>query len=132
MGEARHPVGDHVDRAVSPFKPAPHLNQRLGPDHDPVALVHRRRHDDVRHAVLVLEQEEHDPLRRPGPLAGDDDAGGGGPTQRVRAQVGGCPQDGIETRAEEGERVRACGEAHRLVIDHHALPRGHVGKAGGG
>src|SRR5437867_12333193 len=43
--EAGHPVGDDVHGPVAPLQPAPYLEQRLGPHHDPIALVHRRGHD---------------------------------------------------------------------------------------
>ena len=46
--------------------------QRLRAHDQPVALVDRRRHDQVDRAELVLEQQEDDPLGRPRPLARDD------------------------------------------------------------
>ena len=64
-------LDENVDVAISPLETAVDLEQRLGACEQPVRLVHLREQDEVDHAVLVLHQQEHDPVGGGRPLPGD-------------------------------------------------------------
>ena len=62
--EGLDPVHEHVHVPVAPFEAALREQQRLGANERAVALIHRRRDDQVHLPVLVLQQHEDDTLRR--------------------------------------------------------------------
>ena len=70
-----HRLDEDVDPAArlrQLLQPALAQQQRLRAHRQPVRLIEIRRHDQVDRPELVLEQQEHDPLRRARPLARDD------------------------------------------------------------
>ena len=69
-----HRLDEHVDPAArlrQLLQPPLAQQQRLRPHRQPVRLIQVRRHDQVDRPELVLEQQEHDPLRRARPLPRD-------------------------------------------------------------
>ena len=76
----RHQRPHRLDEDVDPaarlrqlLQPPLAQQQRLRPHRQPVRLIEIGRHDQVDRPELVLEQQEHDPLRRARPLARDDE-----------------------------------------------------------
>ena len=75
--ERREAADQQVDRAPGRREALEHAldhHQRLGAHGEPIALVDRRRDDEVHRPRLVLEQQEDDALGRPRALARDDEA----------------------------------------------------------
>ena len=68
-------VDDEISVPLPAFEASTCEQERLPANERAEPLVDRRRHDEVHLAVLVLEEHEHDPVRRGGPLAGDHEAG---------------------------------------------------------
>src|SRR4051794_24391998 len=69
--ERANGLDEDVDRPArrgQPLKAALAEQERLAADRQAVHLIEVRRHDQVDRAELVLEQQEHDPLGRAGPL----------------------------------------------------------------
>ena len=105
--------------------------ERLAADDRAVALVHRRRDDQVHLAVLVLEQHEDDAVRGRGPLSGDGHPRHGH-LSAVRCQrtAHGWRGRRREMRAQELHRVHADREARLAVVGEHPLPVGLLRKLG--
>ena len=75
FGEGPDALGDEVDGVVALLKHAFDDEERLAADDVAVLGVEIREDDDVEQTVLVLEEEEGDPLGGAGALAADDEAG---------------------------------------------------------
>ena len=101
--------------------------QGLATDDRAVRLVHRRRHDQVELAVLVLEQHEDDAVGRRGALARDDharhrDVGAVWPL----GQLLGREDVGVEVRAQQLQRVQPDRQRGGAVVGEHPLPVGEL------
>ncbi len=105
-------------------------DQRLAADDRAVALVDRRRDDQVHLAELVLEQHEDDAVRGRRPLAGDGHPGDGhlSPVRMSGTARGSRGRRG-QVRAQELHRMDADREARRAVVGEHPLPVGLLAAA---
>ena len=93
----------------------------------PIAREEIGPHDDVRDAGFVLEREEDEPFRRPGPLAGDDHAGDAHAAALPRgAQIAGAQHAARrQLLAPQRHRMAADGQPGAGVVGHQPLGLGH-------
>ena len=118
-----------VDVALAALEPALGQQQRLGAGHRAVALVDLGPHDQVDHAGLVLQQQEHDAVGGGRALAGDHQpghatsraVGGSRAARRRRAHAGAGP--GAPARPGASRR-----QAGGLVVGDRALQAPELGQ----
>ena len=113
------PAGDR-----QPLQPALGHHQRLGPHGQAVALVDRRRDDQVDGPELVLEQQEHDALGG-ARAAGARRRGRRGAPGAVRRASRGRAID-TARRQRRAHSAIGCGaerQAGGRVVGHHRVPR---------
>ncbi len=131
----QHPIGrvdradrvdQHVDRAPGRrqlLELALDQHQRLGPDRQPMALIDRRRDDQVDRPVLVLEQDEHDPRSRPRSLARHDQPADPHPPPVLEPlQIRAGDDLRPEPLTQQRHRMRPRRQPDRVVVGEHPLP----------
>src|SRR3954467_7702918 len=117
-------VHEDVHVPVAPLETALREEQRLAAHERAIALVHRRRDDEVHLAVLVLEQHEDDALRRRRTLTrdrhpGDAYAAAVAALLELRARHHARRQ----VRPQQLERMHTDGKGRQAVVGEHSLPR---------
>ena len=123
---------EQVHVAVVALELAAREQQRLAADDRAVLLVDLRRDDQVRLAVLVLEQHEDDAVRGRRPLARDRHARDLQlrAVRRVEASSAVVATPGGQVRAQQLERMHADRERRVPVVGEHLLPRRLRGQLG--
>ena len=136
----RASAAEGLDRADEDVPVLPHPlvaavreEQRLVADDRPMLLVHVLRDDQVHLAVLVLEQHEHDPVRRGRPLPRDREARvGHGRSVRRTVQLVTRERPRGQVRPQQQQRMDADRQPREAVVGRHPLPAREIPQLGSG
>ena len=130
--QAAHVVDQHVHDPLAALQPAVGDHQRLAAHGQAAALVHRRGHDQVERAVLVLEQHERDALGGGRALAGDHQPGDRDRRAVAdRSEVGAGDRVPRQVGAHQLHRVLVQRDAGRAVVGQQPVPRARARRSSG-